>query len=228
MKKLIIVFATAIALAACAPTDAQLEEKGWVYRPTENGFVEYLELPHPIDTSKTFRPSESAPEEQCRDGIFSSSCSSINSSNLINFLGRNDIFYIDIRDFNNYAEKHFRGFGVVPYFGLLFNAEANTNPEKVQLFGGTTAAPIATYRESVELLKALFPQDRPLFIMCQSGARVSWLMQILAAHGYDMSKVYNIGGMANYTDSKYEPFLTTTPEIKLDVTYSFVGLTRNN
>lgn len=228
MKKILLILATLLALAACAPTDAQLIEKGWVLNPTENGYVAYLELPNPIDTEKTYKPSADAAAVPCKEGVYSSDCSSINPSNLIDYMGRNDVFYIDLRDYNNYAEKHIRGFEVIPYFGLLFNAEAHTDNTKVQLFGGTPAAPVATYKESVALLKALFPQDRPLLIMCQSGARVNWLMQILAANGYDMSKVYNVGGMGQYTDSKYAPFITDTAEFKLQVTYGVQGLTRNN
>ncbi|MBS3991543.1 MAG: rhodanese-like domain-containing protein [Erysipelothrix sp.] len=228
MKKLIIIIASLLALAACAPSDAQLIEKGWVFQPTENGFVEYAELPAPVDTEKTYKPSADAEPVACKEGVYSSDCSSINKDNLIDFMGRNDVFYIDVRDFNNYAEKHIRGFEVLPYFGLIFNADAPTDPTKVQLFGGTPAAPVATYKESAALLKVMFPQDRPLFIMCQSGARVNWLMQILAANGYDMSKVYNVGGMAQYTDSKYAPFIADTAEFKIQVTYGIEGLTRNN
>lgn len=228
MKKILVVLTAILALAACAPSDAELVEKGWVLNPTENGYVQYLDLPAPIDTTKTYKPNKDAEPVACKEGVYSSDCSSINAENLIDYMGRNDVFYIDLRDYNNYAEKHIRGFGVIPYFGLIFNAEAHTDATKVQLFGGSPEAPVATYKESVALLKALFPQDRPLFIMCQSGARVSWLMQILAANGYDMSKVYNVGGMGQYTDSKYAPVITDTAEFKLQITYGIEGLTRNN
>ncbi len=42
-----------------------------------------------------------------------------------------------------------------------------------------------------------------------------------------MSKVYNVGGMAQYTDGKYREFITDTPEFIIDVTYKIEGATRN-
>lgn len=82
------------------------------------------------------------------------------------------------------------------------------------------------YEESDDLLEALFPKDKTLFIMCQSGGRVGMLMNILAARGWDMSKVYNIGGMAQYTGAEYRDMIVDTPEMIMTTTYSMEGLTR--
>ena len=43
---------------------------------------------------------------------------------------------------------------------------------------------------------------------------------------WDMSKVYNVGGMAHYTGAEYKDLVTDTPEILLTATYNFDGLTR--
>ena len=123
-------------------------------------------------------------------------------------------------------KKHLRNFEVIPFFGLIFNAEAHTNAELPQLYGGTPTEPVPVYEESDDLLEALFPKDKTLFIMCQSGGRVGMLMNILAARGWDMSKVYNIGGMAQYTGAEYRDLIVDTPEMLMDITYSMEGLTR--
>ena len=51
------------------------------------------------------------------------------------------------------------------------------------------------------------------------------LMQLMDSLGYDMSKIYNVGGMGQYTGSEYAPYTTDNAEVTLDVTYSFEGLT---
>ena len=122
--------------------------------------------------------------------------------------------------------KHFRNFEVVPYFAYIFNAEANTDATKVQLYGGSIAEPVAVYEESDDLLEALFPKDKTIFLMCQSGGRVAQMMKILEVKGYDMSKIYNVGGVGQYTDSKYASLLTNTGEFTVEATYVVTELTR--
>ena len=95
-----------------------------------------------------------------------------------------------------------------------------------QLYGGTVDDPIPVYAESDELLEALFPKGKTIFLMCQSGGRVNNMMKLLAARGWDMSKIYNIGGMAHYAGAEYRDIVTDTPEIAINATYSFEGLTR--
>ena len=82
------------------------------------------------------------------------------------------------------------------------------------------------YKESDEILAALFPKNKVIFLMCQGGGRVNNLMKILNARGWDMSKVYNIGGMGNYAGPAYRDITMDTPEVTLKGTYSFSGLTR--
>ena len=96
----------------------------------------------------------------------------------------------------------------------------------MQLYGGTVDDPIPVYAESDELLEALFPKGQTIFLMCQSGGRVNNMMKLLAARGWDMSKIYNIGGMAHYAGAEYRDIVTDTPEIAINAIYSFEGLTR--
>ena len=191
------------------------------------GTQNLLELPAPVDTTRTYLPSKDAKEEvPCTEGSFGPTCSAITPDNLINYLGRPDILYIDTRDFGDYMKKHFRNFEAVPFFALVFNADAHTNKDLPQLYGGTPTEPVPVYEESDELLEVLFPKNRTLFIMCQGGARVTMLMNILKARGWDMSRIYNIGGMAQYTGAEYRPYITDTAEFVLEGTYHIEGLTR--
>ena len=186
-----------------------------------------VELPPPVDTTKTYQANKDDPTETvCEPGNFGPTCSAINSENLKQYLGRTDVMYIDLRDYSDYAKKHLRNFECIPFFALIFNAEAANDASLPQLYGGTPDEPIPVYAESDELLEALFPKGKTIFLMCQSGGRVNNMMKILNARGWDMTKVYNIGGMAHYAGPEYRGLVTDTPEIIIEATYSFEGLTR--
>lgn len=184
-------------------------------------------LPAPRDTTKTFKENKDATEDTpCAENSFSSECSAINTSNLINYLGRDDVLYIDLRNFEDYVKKHFKNFEVVPFFAYIYNAEAHTNSDLTQLYGGTPTEPVPVYEESDTLLNVFFPKDKTIFVMCQSGGRVKMLMEILEARGWDMSKIYNIGGMAQYTGSEYRNLISDSTELTIQAQYGFEGLTR--
>ena len=227
MKKYIILLLSVLALAGCAAkqkTDEELMAEGWVKNPLENGYeMAATELPTPIDTTKTYKNAEQA-EVACEEGNYAAGCSAINSTNLHEYLNREDVLYIDLRDYPDYAKKHLRNFEVIPYFAYIFNADAGTEG-KPQLYGGTVDAPIATYEESLELMEALFPKDKTIFLMCQSGGRVAQAMKLLESLGWDMTKIYNVGGMGQYTDEAYGEWTTDTAELTLTPTYNFEGLT---
>lgn len=188
---------------------------------------EEVELPPPQDTTKTYLANQDDKEETpCEIGNFGPTCSAITSENLRQYLNRSDVAYIDLRDYEDYAKKHLKGFEVIPYLALIFNADAHKDPSLPQLYGGDPTDPIPVYKESDEILAALFPKNKVLFVMCQGGGRANQMMNILKARGWDMSKVYNIGGMGHYVGAEYKDIVTDTPEITLTVNYSFEGLTR--
>lgn len=183
-------------------------------------------LPAPVDTEKSYKANADDTEDTpCEVGNYAADCSSIDSTNLIDYMDRDDVLFIDTRDFEDYVKKHFRNFEVIPYFAYIWNAEAHTNPDLIHLYGGTTTEPIPMYEESDKILEYLFPKDKTLFIMCQSGGRVRMLMEIMEARGWDMSKVYNIGGLAQYSGSQYRDYMTDTPEFSISGEYSFEDLT---
>lgn len=228
MKKLLSVLFVVLLLAGCSNTapndcvqksDADLMAEGW---------SKTTELPAARDTSKMYTPSKDAAEEACGVDTFAAACSGVSVENLTEYLGREDVVYIDLRDYSDYAKKHLKGFESIPFFGAIYNKDAATNPELVQLYGGNNADGfVSVYKESDDLLEAFFPKDKTIFLMCQSGGRVVTMMQILAAKGYDMSKVYNVGGMGQYTSGSYNQYTTNTEELTVTATYNFEGLTRN-
>ena len=234
-KKLLLIIALMLMLTGCATdtatetetrTDEQLIEEGWVKNPEEEGWV--LESDGEEDGSATVDgelPAARLNEDD--EAPYAATNSSITVDNLDEYLNRSDVVYIDIRDYNDYSKKHFKNFEVLPYFGYVFNEEANTNPEMIQLYGGTPEEPVEVYEQSDALLNAMIPQDETVFLMCEKGGRVTQMMQVLDARGYDMSKIYNVGGVGQYTDGKYKEFLTDTYEFDLDATYNIEGLTRN-
>mgnify|MGYP004701431851 CR=1 FL=1 len=227
MKKLFVLLVLSLVLVGCAKSETQLQEEGWVLNPTENGYVFQAELPAPIDITKTYVPAKDQPEKNCEAGVYAASCSSIGVDNLDQFLNRDDVVYIDLRDFKDYSMKHLRNFEVIPYFAYIFNANAHTDETLVQLYGGTIDAPVAVYKESDALLKALFPQDKTIFLICQSGGRVAQMMKILEVKGYDMSRIYNVGGIGMLTDAKYDVHMTNTGEFSVDATYIINEVNRN-
>jgi rhodanese-related sulfurtransferase len=144
-------------------------------------------LPAPQDTTKTYLANADDKEETpCEEGNFGPTCSAITSDNLRQYLFRSDVIYIDLRDYEDYAKKHLKGFEVIPYNALIFNADAINDPALPQLYGGETSDPQPVYKESDEILAALFPKNKILFVMCQGGGRASNMMNILKARGWDV------------------------------------------
>ena len=223
MKKLIALLAALLVLAGCssAPaqkTDEELMAEGWVKNPLENGYVAAAaELPAPVDTTKNYKDKDGN-EIACTATDYSADCSSINKDNLHEYLNREDVLYIDLRDYADFGGKHLRNFEVIPYFAYIYGTEG-------QLFSGDVTAPVATYEESVEIMEVLFPKDATLFLMCQSGGRVAKCIQLLEALGWDTSKIYNVGGMGQFTSDALVSVTSNPAEMKLEATYSFEGLT---
>jgi len=192
------------------------EGKKWAEK---NGYVKVSapELPAPVDDTNA----------DCDTGnivdSFNPTCSTINKSNLHQYMGLEGVEYIDIRDAvkvgNNddfvtgtYSGQHLLGFRNVGYNEYI---TGNGNQLFYKLADGTFAP---RYTNSVDILKDLFPQDKTLFIMCQSGTRVGYMMTLLNQYGWDMSKIYNVGGMGQYTTAEFDPYkVTNTAANEYDV-----------
>lgn len=151
----------------------------------------------------------------------------INASNLIDFLDRDDVLYVDIRNYEEYVQGHFRNFELIPYAALVQSADAVENKSSVQLYGGYPEAPVPVYKESDAVLEMLFPKDKNLFIICRSGNRSGALTLLLLERGWDPAKVFNIGGMLDYeTNPAYAGRIAKHPLYRGQAAYAIDGLER--
>jgi len=218
----------------------------------ENGYVKaesLAALPSPVDTSIAKCDTD---DKATRYGA---DCSSINKDNLEEYLGRSDVYYVDVRnstavgtfyrksatgtfkkvvvnnkdtyveiaqgeevaatdryeayqqlDPSTYSGAHLKGFGNVEFFAYVYDSSANHSGKQL-FYKGEDGRFVPRYATSVATLEALFPKDKTLFIMCQSGGRVVTLMQLLDQFGWNMENVYNVGGMSSYTNEDFAVIL---------------------
>lgn len=222
MKKIMGLSTLALAgvLAVTGCSKGMTEEEALKYAQ-EQGYVKVTApaaLPAPVDATKmaTVKQNGQNVEVSCDTDDntirFNAGCSSINYSNLKDYLGREDVFYVDVRDSNNnetstsyntgsYNGLHLKGFANVPFFSYVYPQGGGVGTN--QLFYQTAEDEFTPrYTTSVEILETLFPKDKTLFIMCESGGRVVTLMRLLAQYGWDMDKVYNVGGMGHFTEAR--------------------------
>ena len=137
----------------------------------------------------------------------------INESNIDEYLGRPDAVYRDMRMLEDpgdyeaiggdyYLSGFVRGFEVVP-FPYIVNVSGL--PEQVgdtyvgkTLFTNKDGKYTANYEESMQILEALFPKDKVIFLMCGGRGYAGMMKDLLVALGWDGSKIYNVGGYWNY------------------------------
>ena len=138
----------------------------------------------------------------------------VNEETIDLYLGRDDAVYRDMRllvDPGNYAaiggdsylSGFVNGFEVVP---LPYLVNVTGLPEEVgNTYDGETLFTVdeegnyaANYAESMEILEALFPKDKIIFLMCGGGGYAGMMKNMLVALGWDGSKIYNVGGYWYY------------------------------
>lgn len=144
----------------------------------------------------------------------------INDKTIDNYLGRKDTVYIDLRlleDTATWENKggeriitgFIEGFEVIPYAYLTQFPEEYIQQKKEEnvsgLYKGKTlfhidekGKYIANYKESMEILKYMFPKDKYIFLMCGAGGYANFTKQMLVSLGWDKDKIYNLGGYWNY------------------------------
>lgn len=174
-----------------------------------NGYVKAPSaLPAPRDASKTTTIKVGGVDTQVScdtdntAALYSLGCSTINYENLKDYLNRDDVAYIDVRNNEgDYDALHLKGFVNYEFFADINGGSATSADDQLfyKLADGTF---VPRYSTSVAALEAMFPKDKTLFLMCASGGRVVTLMQLLDQYGWDMSKVYNVGGMQQYTKER--------------------------
>ena len=141
----------------------------------------------------------------------------INMATIDAWLGRPDVAYRDMRlifdparwedvDEDPYASKVLPGFKMVPFPYLatmapipvteyyegdtLFTCEWSDEGELLGVKGN--------YKESMTILRELFPQDEAIFLCCGGAGYASFTKKLLLFLGWDPALVYNVGGMWYY------------------------------
>lgn len=137
----------------------------------------------------------------------------VNEATIDNYLERSDAVYRDLRMLKDpgnyeaiggdaYLSGFVDGFEVVPY-PYIVNVEGL--PEVVgdtykgkTLFNYDGENYTANYKESLDVLEALFPKDKVIFLMCGGGGYSGMMKNMLVALGWDESKIYDVGGYWYY------------------------------
>ena len=158
----------------------------------------------------------------------------INMDTIDDYLGREDVEYIDVRmlfDPADYAAiggeatltRTIEGFKVVPYPYIATLAELPVDGayEGQCLYtltwdqDGAIASATPNYEESEMLLDEVFPKDRAIFLMCGGGGYAGMMKSLLVFLGWDESLLYNVGANWEYTgQNRLE--LVVYPEIAGD------------
>ncbi len=138
----------------------------------------------------------------------------INESTIDEYLGRSDSVYRDMRMLkdpgnyeaiggDSYLSGFVNGFEVIP---LPYLTNVTGLPEDVgETYTGDTLFTqddsgnyVANYEESMEILEAIFPKDKNIFLMCGGGGYAGMTKTMLVALGWDEDKIYNVGAYWSY------------------------------
>lgn len=151
----------------------------------------------------------------------------VNESTIDQYLGRSDAVYRDVRmlkdpgDYesiggDSYLSGFVKGFEVVP---LPYLVNVTGLPESVgstytgkTLFTNNNGEYTANYEESLDVLEALFPKDKVIFLMCGGGGYSGMLKNMLVTLGWDETKIYDVGGYWFYEGENNVPVKRTTSD----------------
>ena len=167
------------------------------------------------DTSNNVE--ETLPKPEISEGIRGEQFGidkNINESTIDEYLGRSDSVYRDMRMLkdpgnyeaiggDSYLSGFVEGFEVVP---LPYLTNVTGLPEEVgETYTGETLFTqdesgnyVANYEESMEILEAIFPRDKNIFLMCGGGGYAGMTKTMLVALGWDENKIYNVGAFWSY------------------------------
>lgn len=111
------------------------------------------------------------------------------------FLGRSDVQYIDLRNFDERMKAgYIEGFEVIPYFDYLKYQDILVDNGGWVFDAGEV--------KSVGSMNEMFNKDKTILLMCGSGTRAQYVMDALLSLGYE--NVINIGGFAAYVEADGE------------------------
>jgi rhodanese-related sulfurtransferase len=112
----------------------------------------------------------------------------VDMTNIDMYLGRNDVQYVDLRNFDDKMNSgYIAGFEFIPFFDYLEYSDilVRTNSWTFEAAGLVNQA----------ALEGLFDMDKTIFLMCGSGTRAGFVKDALDSLGYT---VVNVGGIGSY------------------------------
>lgn len=137
----------------------------------------------------------------------------VNEATIDQYLGRSDAVYRDLRMLKDpgnyeaiggdaYLSGFVDGFEIVPYPYIvnvtgLPEAVGDTYTGKT-LFNFDGENYKVNYVESLDILEALFPKDKVIFLMCGGGGYSGMMKDMLVALGWDEARIYDVGGYWYY------------------------------
>lgn len=142
-----------------------------------------------------------------KENVFDTSpiTSPINSTNLDNYLFREDVQYVDVRDAKGVLQDgYISGFVSIPYYSIIasFNEyEALYKMENIEkddgsiIYAGQVGGFVPQYEESEDIIKSLFSSNKYIFIVSFSGSESAYVINLLIQLGYNPSLLYNVGGV---------------------------------
>ena len=175
-----------------------------------------------VQNTKTGYYEEPLPEPELSEGLRGKYGidKNINETTIDNFLNRTDTVYRDVRMLEDtatwenkggdrYLSGYVEGFEVIPAPYLAnYTKEYIAQKEKENVSGlyvGKTLFNYSSdgkytpnYEESMDILKAIFPQDKNIFIMCGAGGYAGQVKNMLVALGWDENLVRDVGGYWYY------------------------------
>ena len=165
----------------------------------------------------------------------------INEKTIDQYLGRLDSVYRDLRMLKDPGDYEaiggdsnlsgfVNGFEVVP---LPYIVNVTGLPEAVgQTYTGTTLFTnkngeyIPNYAESYDVIEALFPKDKVIFLMCGGGGYAGMMKNMLISLGWDAEKIYNVGGYWFYNGENNVKLVRDAGDGKLE--YDFYKVPYHN
>ncbi len=154
----------------------------------------------------------------------------INMETIDDYLGRQDVAYIDLRMLFDPADygaiggeadltRTIQGFKVVPYPYLATLSELPVSDAydgpclyTVEWNGvGKITAATPNYEEAPMVFDELFPKDKAIFLMCGGGGYSGMMKDLLIFLGWDEALLYNTGANWDY-DGENRLELVVYPE----------------
>lgn len=163
----------------------------------------------------------------------------INMTTIDDYVGRDDVAYIDVRmlfDPADYAAiggeadltRTITGFRVVPYpyIASLRGLPVDGAYSGECLFtltwdeNGNILSAAPNYKESDMILNELFPKDKAIFLMCGGGGYAGMMKELLVFLGWEQALLYNIGANWEYNGENRQE-LVVYPELATgDIIYA--------